>query len=97
MSLITLFLFSLAAFADTAAWSERWLQIGCALEGPAGAEKNFPGALCLFFDDGSFISANEKSIRKFAPSRAIAWEVPASFHHMISLSTDRKRVLALAE
>ncbi len=60
--------FSLSSQA-TNEWDKLWLQSGCSLENAKGEEKNFPGALCLFLEDGSFISANENSIKRIGPSR----------------------------
>jgi hypothetical protein len=58
--------------------------------------KTFPGNLCIFLPDGSFISGNANSLKKISPSRDVLWEIPGHFHHQLNLSPDNKRILALS-
>lgn len=55
----------------------------------------FPGDMCLFFDDGTFISATLTEIRKYNKDKTISWERPGLYHHQINFSHDKKRILAL--
>lgn len=90
-----LILFSLAISAHAMGSLENLsLQRGCRLTDQKGEHRNFPGAFCLFQDDGTFISADESVIRKYSPERRVLWEVRASAHHQINLSPDKKRILA---
>jgi hypothetical protein len=58
--------------------------------------KKFPGDMCIFLEDGSFISASDKSLRFFTKEDKISWEIPGHYHHQINLSVDKKRILALS-
>lgn len=57
--------------------------------------RSFPGFMCIFFDDGSFVSASETHIRLINKNSNVVWEVPGSFHHQMNLSPDGKRILTL--
>jgi hypothetical protein len=57
--------------------------------------KNFPGSYCKFLDDGTFISATERSMRRISSDRGVLWEVQGHFHHAFNISLDGKKVLAL--
>lgn len=57
--------------------------------------KVFPGKLCLFLDDGSFVSVHENGIRRYDKKNEILWDVEGNFHHQINLSHDKKRILAI--
>lgn len=70
---------------------------GCRLFNLEGKNfKNFPGALCLFLDDGRLISANEHAIRMFNPGNEMAWEIKGHFHHQINFSNDKSKIIALS-
>lgn len=70
---------------------------GCKLFDVSGFNfKNLPGAMCLFLDDGSFISANENAIRLITKTNEVKWEMKGHFHHQINFSSDKKRILALS-
>lgn len=58
--------------------------------------KVFPGKMCLFFDDGSFVSATTKGMRLFGKDDSVVWEFPGYFHHQLALSPDKKRIFALS-
>lgn len=73
-----------------------WIQNGCTLYHGKFQKITFPGFFCLFLDDGSFISATDKHIRRFSPSKEVLWEIPGHFHHQVNISPDKKRILALS-
>ncbi len=52
--------------------------------------------MCIFLDDGSFLSATSTSLRRFSKMQEVLWEVKDIFHHQLNLSVDKKRILALA-
>jgi hypothetical protein len=56
----------------------------------------FPGVICVFLDDGSFVSASDTHIRHFSKDDEVLWEHRGHFHHQVNLSADRKRLLALS-
>jgi hypothetical protein len=51
--------------------------------------------MCLFLDDGTFISAGTNGIRRFNRDQTVMWEAPGRYHHQMNLSEDKKRILAL--
>lgn len=88
------FILASHAVSDTESPPE-WVQTGCTLRGKKDNVKSFPGHMCIFQDDGSFISVGSDSIKKFSPVQEVLWEVKGIFHHQINLSSDRKRILAI--
>lgn len=72
-----------------------WIQISCSLVKRPSTFLTFPGQICQFLDDGSFISADEKHIRRFSSTKEILWERPGHFHHQVNLTSDKKRILVL--
>lgn len=52
--------------------------------------------MCLFMDDGRFLSASKDSLRLFSPAKEILWEMKGHFHHQLNFSIDKKRILALS-
>src|SRR3990167_7448995 len=60
--------------------------------------KSFVGDLCIFLDDGSFISTmgGESKITRFGPTGEKTWERNFFVHHSLVLSNDKKRVLFLS-
>lgn len=73
-----------------------WVQNGCDIYTTSRTVKKFPGKMCIFLNDGSFISASEMFIRKFSPKNTIVWQIPGMFHHQINLSHDKTSILALS-
>lgn len=57
--------------------------------------KVFPGARCLFLEDGSLISSSDHSITLISPAHKVVWDKPGIYHHQINLSSDGKRILTL--
>lgn len=58
--------------------------------------KTYPGHICIFMEDGSFISAHEKMIRRISKDNEVLWQLPGHFHHQINLTPDKQRILALS-
>ncbi len=58
--------------------------------------RNFPGQFCIFLDDGTILSASEKSLKRISKDKEVAWEILGHFHHQMNLSHDGKRILALS-
>lgn len=56
---------------------------------------NFPGKFCVFFDDGSFVSASDTHLRFITKDNEVKWEIPGYFHHQLNLSIDGTKILAL--
>lgn len=56
--------------------------------------RSLPGKMCLFFEDGKFISANEKRMRLYDKNYTALWTIEGHFHHQLALSNDKKRILA---
>ncbi len=70
---------------------------GCQLFSITGqVVARFPGVICVFFEDGSFVSASDTHIRYFSKDDAILWEHPGHFRLQVNLTPDRKRLLALS-
>lgn len=56
--------------------------------------RSVPGKMCLFFDDGKFVSADERGIKLYDGHKSILWRMSGHFHHQLALSNDRKKILA---
>ncbi len=52
--------------------------------------------MCIFLNDGSFISATSQTLRRFGKDHEILWEVKDIFHHQLNLSPDGQRILSLS-
>lgn len=76
-------------------YKDIWVQNGCTLFNKKEV-KSFPGRMCLFLDDGSFVSAELGTVRRFSPSKSIIWEIDLYAHHQMNLSVDKERILVLA-
>jgi hypothetical protein len=90
------FFFSRTVLAD---WSNRPFQVivGCKVLNPSGTIlRQFPGSLCQYLDDGSFVSATDKAVRRINVKGEVIWEVVGHFHHQMNLSVDKTRVLILS-
>lgn len=92
---LSLTLFSIISFANP--MKNLTLAAGCRLYNIQGENiKNFPGHLCVFLDDGSFVSGNEHALRFFNKTNEVVWEIKGHFHHQINLSEDKQKILALS-
>jgi hypothetical protein len=70
---------------------------GCRLFSLQGTPlRTFPGQICIFLEDGSFISAHENMIRRISKDNEILWEMAGHFHHQVNLTPDKQRILALS-
>ncbi len=78
-----------------AAWESLYLQNGCSVFSFPTKPKFYPGELCIFLDDGTFISAGAKGIRRFNRDQSTMWEVSGHYHHQINLTSDKNRILSL--
>ncbi len=76
-------------------WKVYRFQTNCTLSYIKNHMKTYPGNFCLFLEDGSFISVNNDSIKRFSPSSKVLWEKSGIFHHQMNLSADKKRILVL--
>jgi hypothetical protein len=83
--------------ASAQSWSKFQLVNGCTIFSYEGKRlKNFPGQMCIFFDDGSFLSATQKGLSLIDKNSKVLWNLSGHFHHQINMSQDGKRVLALS-
>ncbi len=93
-------LFALSAFAasiDGVDFNSLQLQKNCQIYSLSGeALQIVPGDLCLFLDDGSFVSSTDRYLRFFSKNDEVIWEHSGHFHHQMNFSQDRKRILALS-
>lgn len=93
--LLIAILVSFNAFANN--WKQLKLINGCRIHAMAGyMERAFPGAICIFLDNGNFISATETAIRMINPKNEIVWEHKGHFHHQVNLSNDKTKIFALS-
>ena len=58
--------------------------------------KRFPGRLCLFLDDGRFVSATPRELSLYDWKQKKLWSISGHFHHQLNLSVDRKTILTLS-
>lgn len=86
---------SLSAYSLDEEWRGFKIQNGCALYDTKDFFKLFPGNICIFLNDGSFISAGTKAIRRISREEKILWEKEGHFHHQVNLTPDGKRLLTL--
>jgi hypothetical protein len=98
--LVTFFLFSSALMAKTSPLEKiKSLSLinACRIFSIEGKHiKTYPGQICIFLEDGSFISAHEKTIRRISKENEIIWEKAGHFHHQVNLTPDKQRILALS-
>jgi hypothetical protein len=70
---------------------------GCQIFSITGqAVARFPGGMCVFFEDGSFVSASDSYIRYFSKDDRIIWEHPGHFRRQLNPTPDRERLLAIS-
>ncbi len=73
-----------------------WFQNGCDIYTLNRTVRKYPGSMCIFLDDGSFISSTDNSIRRFTPKKTVQWEIAGNFHHQMNLSLDKSSLLVLS-
>ncbi len=72
------------------------LIVGCSILDMRGNHlKTFPGRVCQFFENGSYITGIRQTLRFVNKSDAVLWELPTVAHHTLNLSADKKRILVL--
>ncbi len=76
-------------------WKKYSFQANCTLFDINDHKIVFPGDICHFLPDGSFISINTRSIRKFSPSQKVLWELPGHYHHQINSGPENKSIFVL--
>lgn len=92
---LVLILISLPSFAQT--WKKSQLIVGCNIFTITGKPiRTFPGNICVFLNDGSFLSITNNSLRKINHKSHTEWEISGNFHHQLNLTTDGKKILALS-
>lgn len=101
MRLMILFFTLLSSFsllADAPAKLQKYSLVqDCTILDISGKVKRvFPGKMCLFLDDGRFVSANENFIRLYGKKKEPLWTLPGHYHHQLALSLDKKKILAIA-
>ena len=89
------FLFShIESFASS--WMNYNLVNGCRVMSMTGAFVSvFPGQMCIFLENGDFLSGTTTSLRRINTKNEDVWEIKGNFHHQLNLSNDGKRILAL--
>lgn len=97
MSLILLLSLLSLNLAHAQEWKKFSLVNACYIMDMNGKTlKTFPGILCQFMDDGSYVSATLENVKYVDKNNAVLWEKPGQFHHQLNLSPDKKRILALS-
>lgn len=100
MRLIT-FLLTISAAFSFSAYSQSWTKFhlinGCTIFNMRGENiKSFPGEICQFLDDGSYVLSSGHGIMRMTKKMETLWEVKAHVHHQVNLSPDKKRLLILS-
>lgn len=93
-----LFFLSLCvSFAFAQDWKKLHLINGCAIFNFAGEQvRVVPGGMCQFFPDGRFVAANPTEILMYDKGQKVLWKIDGHFHHLLTLSNDKKSILALS-
>lgn len=56
----------------------------------------YPGAMCKFLSDGSFINVTTRGISLIDKNFHVIWHIEGHFHHQIALSENGQKILALS-
>lgn len=97
LKLIAILIIFQCHFASAQDWKKNHLVNGCRIYDMTGKNiRNFPGDMCLFFDDGSFLSANIKGLGLFDKKFNSIWHIDGNFHHQLNMSEDGQRILVLS-
>lgn len=95
--ILSIFLGSSTGFSGMDPWKKLAFVRRCSVYDFSGnLTRAFPGIRCIFFDDGRLLSGGPKSLRMFGPLGEMQWEIRRHFHHHMSLTKDKKYVLALS-
>lgn len=73
-----------------------WIQNGCDLYTLNREVKKYPGRMCIFLDDGTFLSASDRGLLRLNTLGEVLWAIPGNFHHQINLTNDESEILALS-
>ena len=93
--LVMFFIFSRAEASDS--FKSLHLVSGCSIYSTTGVRLiAFPGLLCLFREDGSFLSAGFFYLKYFDKNNKLIWQIRRHFHHELKFSEDGKRILTLS-
>lgn len=91
-------MFLLSHHAVAQAWEKYHLVSDCKIFDSNGVIlKKFPGYLCQFFEDGSLASVSPSGLTYMNKNSEVIWKIPGEFHHKLNLSSDGKKILALAQ
>ena len=83
--------------AMTQTWKDHFLVKNCEVYKLNGDKvKTYPGRLCQFFDDGSFVMASLRELKFLTSQGEVKWTISGEFHHQLNLSVDGKRLLVLS-
>ncbi len=95
--LVLVFLMFFASLESWANTNKPHLVQGCRILDQQGLPlQQFPGEMCLFFEDGSFASATISGLTYFDQADTPRWTIPGHFHHQLNISQDGKRILAIS-
>lgn len=90
-------IFFLAISVHAGILGDRSLTSRCTIFNDDGSvRRNFPGVICIFLEDGSFLSAGQESLKRISANDTILWEIPGRYHHQLALTEDRTKILALS-
>ena len=96
-SLIVFILLLASSYLPAASWEETHLVSACRIYQGSGLKlREFPGQICIFLNDGKFLSATSDKLRLFGVRSEVIWELDGHFHHQLNLSPDGKRILTLS-
>ncbi len=96
-SLFVFILLLSASHLPAITWDETYLVSACRIYKGSGLKlREFPGQICVFMDDGKFLSATSDKLRLFGVRSEVIWEIDGHFHHQVNLSPDGKRILTLS-
>lgn len=88
---------SRTSYAASFDFSKQSLIVGCRIYKIDGTYmREFTGNLCLFMNDGRYITADAERIAMYAPDKTEVWKVPGHYHHQLNWSYDGKSILALS-
>ncbi len=92
-----IFIISLSLMVQAQGWKDFQLKTGCRLFNLKGELlKSFPGDVCLYFEDGKLLTAKDSGLDLYEKGFKHLWHIPGHFHHGLSLSNDKNKILAMA-
>lgn len=103
LKLVNIFFLFLMAFLLGGSKKNRpleFVQVDCHIFDWSGKiYKKYPGWLCHFFEDGSYLIGKTKGKRLnyFSANGSMVWSKEVSFHHELELSQDKKKIFFLTD